>query len=232
MSLRPPFRPAASVGVFSRRLKRIPNFRTFLNARRIVGVALSARRLDAVAGWGHKPTASRARIFTRRRGLPYFAVEDGFLRSLDLGVAGAAPLSLIVDDMGVYYDCSRPSRLEWILNGGQSFSPAEFAVAEAALAAIRGQRLSKYNAAPDPDPALLPPTARRRILVVDQTAAPAFVAAPRCRRLADRSWRSGSSSYLIYPTGNNALPARYSPSTGRLLTSSNTRLRTFGSLIR
>ncbi len=169
LSLVPRFRPASNIAVFSQRLARIPHLCTFLNAKRIVGSAQLTERLDAVAGWGHKPTAGRARTYARRHQLPYFAVEDGFLRSLDLGVSGAAPLSLVVDDMGIYYDSSRPSRLEWILNGDQPFMAAELAVAKAALAAIRQRRLSKYNAAPDPDPDLLPPTTRRRVLAVDQT---------------------------------------------------------------
>ena len=34
------------------------------------------------------------------------------MRSLDLGVNGAPPLSLVVDDCGIYYDASKPSALE------------------------------------------------------------------------------------------------------------------------
>nr|WP_241159766.1 hypothetical protein [Desulfovibrio sp. ZJ200] len=31
-------------------------------------------------------------------------MDDGFLRSLDLGCKGAPPLSLVVDHTGIYYD--------------------------------------------------------------------------------------------------------------------------------
>lgn len=34
------------------------------------------------------------------------------MRSLDLGVNGEPPLSLVVDDCGIYYDASKPSALE------------------------------------------------------------------------------------------------------------------------
>ncbi|MDF7826607.1 hypothetical protein P4B35_21430 [Pontiellaceae bacterium B12227] len=41
-------------------------------------------------------------------------VEDGFLRSSGLGGDLIRPMSWVVDDLGMYYDASRPSRLEQI----------------------------------------------------------------------------------------------------------------------
>lgn len=48
-------------------------------------------------------------------GYRYCALEDGFTRSLGLGVNAAPPLGMIVDDLGIYYDASRPSRLEELI---------------------------------------------------------------------------------------------------------------------
>ena len=70
-----------------------------------------------VAGWGHKHTADKARDYAAKHNLPYIALEDGFLRSLDLGCKGAQPLSLVVDHTGIYYDATEPSDLENLLNG-------------------------------------------------------------------------------------------------------------------
>ncbi len=42
-------------------------------------------------------------------------VEDGFLRSRGLGANLIPPLSLITDDLGIYYDPTRPSRLELLI---------------------------------------------------------------------------------------------------------------------
>ena len=64
-----------------------------------------------VVGWGHKPTADKARRYAAQHNLPYIALEDGFLRSLDLGCKGAQPLSLVVDHTGIYYDATEPSDL-------------------------------------------------------------------------------------------------------------------------
>ena len=42
-------------------------------------------------------------------------VEDGFLRSRGLGADLVPPLSLVTDDLGIYYDPSRESRLERLI---------------------------------------------------------------------------------------------------------------------
>src|SRR5690606_7252696 len=124
-------------------------------------------RVDAVVGWGRKPNTERARRAAARRGVPYLTLEDGFLRSLDLGVRGAPPLSIVVDDAGVYYDATSPSRLERMLASEAEPEPPALARARRAMARIREERLSKYNAAPVRS---LGPRERPRVLVVDQTA--------------------------------------------------------------
>ena len=57
---------------------------------------------DAVAGWGHAPTAERARRLAKHSGRPYLAFEDGPLRSVRPG-PNQPPLSLVVDRSGIYY---------------------------------------------------------------------------------------------------------------------------------
>lgn len=118
--------------------------------------------LSAVAGWGLKATSRRARDYAHRHGLPYLALEDGFLRSVGLG-SQDPPLSLIVDDLGVYYDATHPSRLETLIQC--PLSETEIARARSLRSAWCAARVSKYNhlreeRAPRPSPA---------VLVVDQT---------------------------------------------------------------
>ena len=127
--------------------------RDFLGAARIVSRPRRSdvARLDAVAGWGHKPTARSARQFAARHGLPYLALEDGFLRSVGLG-PGEPPLSLVVDDRGIYYDARSPSRLEaWLAHEGADDPLADEELLQRATALrerIVRERLSKYNHAP------------------------------------------------------------------------------------
>lgn len=124
--------------------------------------ACRRERLDAVLGWGNKPSAARAARVAQHRGVPLWRCEDGFLRSLGLGADGP-PLSLVVDDLGIYYDASRPSRLEALI--GTALEPAEHARAEALRRLWCQERLSKYNGGPES-----PAPAEPFVLVVDQTA--------------------------------------------------------------
>lgn len=45
-----------------------------------------------------------------------WCMEDGFIRSNGLGATLIAPLSVVMDDVGVYFDATAPSRLERILS--------------------------------------------------------------------------------------------------------------------
>jgi len=72
-------------------------------------------------------------------------VEDGFLRSRGLGAELVPPLSLVCDDLGIYYDPTRPSRLEqWITRRGEMRDDQRMR-AEALIRAIVGMGLTKYN---------------------------------------------------------------------------------------
>ena len=186
------------IKVFSSGIKRIPDLEQFLRPERdrygeLEGCgpnkssasACEQRREvplqtgDAVIGWGHKPTADKARAYAKEKKLPYIALEDGFYRSLRLGVEGARPISITVDPIGVYYDASAPSQLEVWLNDWQSWYTPEVAKeAREALSIVIGADLSKYNAAPTFSEEAKKTFRerygvkenRRMILVVDQTA--------------------------------------------------------------
>ncbi|RNF32985.1 capsular polysaccharide biosynthesis protein [Paracoccus methylarcula] len=89
-------------------------------------------------------------------------VEDGFLRSRGLGAALVPALSLVADDLGIYYDPTRESRLERLIAEGPP--PGGERRALALIGAIRAAGLSKYNldgAAPD-----LPDHAGKPVILV------------------------------------------------------------------
>jgi len=71
-------------------------------------------------------------------------VEDGFLRSVGLGADLTQPISWVFDDVGIYFDATRPSRLENILNTAD-FSPELIARANELVKRIVSLGLSKYN---------------------------------------------------------------------------------------
>lgn len=55
----------------------------------------------------------------RRQGVPLVRVEDGFVRSVGLGVDLVPPSSVVVDSSGIHFDPSLPSDLETVLNSAQ-----------------------------------------------------------------------------------------------------------------
>ena len=71
-------------------------------------------------------------------------IEDGFLRSVGLGAELVAPMSWTIDSSGIYYDASRPSDLERLLEHG-SFSAHTLERAARLRAAIVSGGLTKYN---------------------------------------------------------------------------------------
>jgi capsular polysaccharide export protein len=94
-------------------------------------------------------------------------IEDGFLRSRGLGAELIPPLSLVADDLGIYYDPARPSRLERWIAARADLRPDQQARAERLIADLTHAGLSKYNLDRGPaDLSGLPPG--QRILVPGQ----------------------------------------------------------------
>ncbi|WP_444431393.1 capsular polysaccharide biosynthesis protein [Rhodobacter capsulatus] len=76
-------------------------------------------------------------------GPPALRVEDGFLRSKGLGADLVPPLSLVTDARGIYFDPTRPSDLEDLIS--RPLPPGGLARAERLIAALRRDKVSKYN---------------------------------------------------------------------------------------
>lgn len=72
-------------------------------------------------------------------------VEDGFLRSRGLGADLIAPVSLVVDDLGIYYDPAQPSRLEKLIAARAVLRTDQEARALRLIHRIVQNRLTKYN---------------------------------------------------------------------------------------
>ncbi len=158
-----------SIGVFSKGILRIPFLDVFLDAPvQRMGRARNPS-VSAVAGWGRRPTSEVARRHATRTGVPYVALEDGFLRSFGTGDR-FPPLSIVLDREGIHYDSTRPSALETMLQSGSDvLSPIVTDVARA-RSLILQHGLSKYNHAPPLAAGTLRAGDRKRILVVDQSA--------------------------------------------------------------
>ena len=153
------------VGVFRPSILDVPYIADFL---RPWGVPTDIRNgvphgatLAAIAGWGIKTLTEQPRAEAAKRGVPFLALEDGFLRSIPTGKRATPAWSVIVDERGLYYDPSKPSRLEELIAENRTTEhTAEL------IALIRAHHLSKYNDAPDYTARL---SERPVVLAVDQT---------------------------------------------------------------
>jgi capsular polysaccharide export protein len=126
----------------------------------------------AIVGWGLKGVALKAKVAADRYGLPYLALEDGFLRSISPGDAEPG-LSLTIDDLGVYYDARSPSRLE--VQIAAAHSEAQRARAQALATTWRANRLSKYNHSRERTVTLPAAVSGPFVLAVDQTVGDASI---------------------------------------------------------
>lgn len=147
----------------SRAMAAIPHLPTLLGGAVRLGPPRPFDPSPVAIGWGRKRSYLWSARMAERWGIPCFALEDGFLRSVGLG-RNDPPLSLVVDDLGIYFDATGPSRLEQLIAGHRE-TPASAARVAGLIAAWRGGRLSKYNHAREA--AEVPP--RPYVLVVDQT---------------------------------------------------------------
>ncbi|KWT70396.1 Capsular polysaccharide export system protein KpsC [Comamonas testosteroni] len=157
------------IGIFSRGILRIPLLAVLLKATPVRLCAWRAAPVDVVAGWGLRPTTRKALAYAAKHGLPYVALEDGFLRSFGTG-EHFPPLSLVFDDEGIYYDCTRPSALERLLNSDTDLLAAEAVLVRQAREKLLSAGLSKYNHAAELPDGMLRSGDVQRVLVVDQTA--------------------------------------------------------------
>ncbi|MCV3398231.1 capsular polysaccharide biosynthesis protein [Campylobacter lari] len=99
---------------------------------------------DVFVGWGRKKSGLKAIELAKKHNANFLLLEDGFLRSLNLGVENSPSFSIVKDDVGIYYDATTPSKLENILNTYE-FSAEELEQAKKAIELIKKEKLSKYN---------------------------------------------------------------------------------------
>jgi capsular polysaccharide export protein len=107
-----------------------------------------ARRLGALPGarlvaWGSRRDPDLVAL-AASAGCAVATMEDGFLRSVGLGSDFTMPASLVLDGAGIYFDPTRPSDLERLLESAE-FADAELERARALCDRIVSEGLTKYS---------------------------------------------------------------------------------------
>jgi len=86
------------VAVFSKKISNIKNINNFFPDLCFM-YKNTNKQANAIAGWGYRLTTIKARKYAIENQLPFISLEDGFLRSVGLGLDGFSPLSLIADKL-------------------------------------------------------------------------------------------------------------------------------------
>lgn len=129
-----------------------------------VGTVGEAARKDQIAVWKAR-AGSRNLARLESSGAQMIEVEDGFIRSSGLGAECIPPLSIVVDRSGIYFDPSRASDLERLLEEGE-YAPGLIERAQRLRALIVRSGISKYEAGADTIERQA--TGKRQLLVVGQ----------------------------------------------------------------
>jgi capsular polysaccharide export protein len=122
-------------------LVKWPDLRRCFPGRKLVRLRQSqALPIDAwIVAWGMTPLPEQ---------LPHtvtvLRLEDGFLRSVGLGVDLVRPLSWVVDRQGIHFDATRSSDLETLL-ATKTFGAELCRRAAALRARIVSEQITKYN---------------------------------------------------------------------------------------
>jgi capsular polysaccharide export protein len=153
----------------------IKNTKNFLNLKHYSILDRLFSKSGIFYGWGRKRSGLKAVSLAKKYNTSFVLLEDGFIRSLGLGVDGSPSFSLVEDDVGIYYDAKSPSKLENILNSYDfSSDVALMAQAKEAIELIRKYNISKYNNAPEFSEEMALKyhfqEEQKRVLVIAQTA--------------------------------------------------------------
>jgi len=160
-----------SINKYTTSKKLIKNTKDFLNLKYYSSLHSLLQKRGIFYGWGRKKSGLNAVKLARKYNTSFVLLEDGFIRSLDLGVNGSASFSIVEDDTGIYYDATTPSRLENILNTYDFVSDVQLMQdAKRAIEFIVKHNISKYNNSVDVPKEYFGEKEEKKVLVVAQTA--------------------------------------------------------------
>ncbi|EHC9022429.1 capsular polysaccharide biosynthesis protein [Campylobacter jejuni] len=152
---------------YSTSKKLIANVRNFYTIS-LYKKNLKINKDDLFFGWGRKKSGLKAMNLAKKYKAKFILLEDGFIRSLNLGVENSPSFSMVKDDIGIYYDATMPSKLENLLNTYE-FKDEEIKQAKKVIELIKKYKISKYNNNLDiPDDYFQKD--EKRVLIITQTA--------------------------------------------------------------
>ncbi|WP_331376789.1 capsular polysaccharide export protein, LipB/KpsS family [Sinorhizobium chiapasense] len=119
--------------------------------------------------WGYNEAHPLITRLAKKWGYTIHRMEDGFVRSVELGANHSTPYSLVTDKKGLYFNPLEPSELEDILNTDLRLQDQQFlATAEKHLNFIIHNSITKYNGQRGAGEEFAPVRQRPAVLVIGQ----------------------------------------------------------------
>ncbi|MBF0857000.1 capsular polysaccharide export protein, LipB/KpsS family [Gluconobacter oxydans] len=143
------------------------NVRVSGDPRRIVRHAIEVA--GDIAVWTSRPPKRGIRQYARTGNVSFCLIEDGFLRSAGLGSDLFPPFSIVMDRRGIYFDASKESDLEHILQT-TTFDPEIIKRARRLIDAMIAGHVTKYGIESSPNLHIPIPPGKTSILVPGQVA--------------------------------------------------------------
>ncbi|MFZ1387987.1 MAG: capsular polysaccharide biosynthesis protein [Thiolinea sp.] len=128
---------------YIRRFLHAPNNKIHFVWKKQAALKHRFNKKSQLAVWGER-AATEVEALAKEFDTVIWRVEDGFIRSVGLGSDYNPPLSLVVDQRGIYYDPNQPSDLENYLQNS-NFPPKLLNRASVLRNRLLQNRLSKYN---------------------------------------------------------------------------------------
>ena len=122
-------------------------------------------RGGAIAVWAAREPADLA-ASAAEAGIPVVRIEDGFVRSVGLGANFTPAASIVLDRSGIYFDPTKPSDLENILQTMQ-FDAKLVERSRRLIQTLVSRGLTKYNTGAEM-PRIDAPSGRRKLFVPGQ----------------------------------------------------------------
>lgn len=128
---------------------------------------------DVFIGWGLKANTLKVKRLAKQHDCRYLHLEDGFLGYIGHPANKGHALSIVSDDLGIYYDARQESQLERLIK--QELDDSERERASAWLNTLRQGALTKYNtyshvSISNALQQSLKHETRKKILIVDQVS--------------------------------------------------------------
>jgi len=158
---------STSIRLINRRAKNYKKYQPVIYVPPFFKNIVPAFDKNAVfLGWGYKKSGLEAMKMPK-----WLLLEDGFIRSVGLGVDRFPAFSIVEDDKGMHYDANKETRIEKILKT-YDFKNDEklLQTARDAIELIKKYKISKYNLSPLTLPESIKNSKKKKVLIIAQTA--------------------------------------------------------------